>query len=115
LNIIGDYFEKMFDPKKIFRATGIILSDLGTQKEKQLDLFGEKAIEEKFVKIFESVDEMSKKYGKHSLFMGGSFLAMNNRQHGSERGIESERREKLFKGETKRKRLYLPMLGEAGY
>ncbi len=115
LNIVNDYFEKIFDPRNLFRATGIILSDLSIQKEKQLDLFGEVVAEEKFAKIFESVDEISKKYGKHSLFTGRSFLAMNNSQHKNERGSESERRKKLFKGETKRKRLYLPTLGEVGY
>lgn len=112
LSIADDYFEKIFNPKKLFRATGIIFSDLETQREKQLDLFGESINEEKFVRIFESVDEISKRYGKHSVFLGSSFLAMNNCQHKNERGIESERKSKLFRNETKRKKLYLPMLGD---
>ncbi|MFZ2969841.1 MAG: DNA polymerase IV [Minisyncoccia bacterium] len=112
LRIIGDHFEKIFDSQKLFRASGVILSDLAVQKEKQLDLFGGSVNEEKFAKIFESIDEISKRYGKHSAFLGSSFLAMNNRQHKNERGVESERKSKLFKGETRRKKLGFPMLGD---
>ncbi len=112
LGIVIDSFEKIFDPGKLFRATGIVFSDLEIRREKQLDLFGDGNKEEKFVRIFESVDEISKRYGKHSAFLGSSFLAMNSFQHENERGTESERKLNIFRGETKRKKLYLPMLGE---
>lgn len=112
LGVVSDHFDKVFDPKKMFRATGVIFSDLEVQGERQLDLFGKSVHEEKFVRIFQSVDEISKRYGKHSAFLGSSFLAMSNRQHNNERGIESERRSNLFRGETKRKKLCFPMLGE---
>ncbi len=112
LNIIRSHFEKMFDEWKLFRATGIILSDLDICEMKQLDLFGKIEQEEKFSKIFKGIDEIAKKYGKHSVFLGTSFLAMNKNQHKNERGIQSERKLNLFNGETARKKLYLPMLGE---
>lgn len=113
LNVIRDDFDKIFDSRIFYRATGIILSDLDVQKEKQLDLFGRVAISKKFARVFTSVDEIARKYGKHALFLGSSLEAMKGAQHKYDRGISSERRLKLFKGETVRKRLYLPMLGEA--
>ncbi|MCK5332768.1 DNA polymerase IV [Candidatus Parcubacteria bacterium] len=112
LNIIDSHFEKIFDSSKLFRATGIILSDLSISQARQLDLFGKMEQEENFSKIFKKIDEISKKYGKHSVFLGTSFLAMNKKQHQSERGVQSERKLNLFNGETTRKKLYLPMLGE---
>ncbi|MDF1498394.1 MAG: DNA polymerase IV [Patescibacteria group bacterium] len=112
LNVIRNHFEKIFNKRELFRATGIILSDLNSCEIKQPDLFGKIEQEEKFAKIFKGIDEISKKYGKHSVFLGTSFQAMNNVQHQNKRGIQSERKLNLFRGETKRKKLYLPMLGE---
>lgn len=112
LNAISGHFEKIFDSQKLFRATGIILGDLGAYEMKQLDLFGRTEQEEKFAKIFKGIDEISKKYGKHSVFLGASFQAMNKKQHKNGRGARSERKSNLFNGESARKKLYLPMLGE---
>ena len=64
-------------------------------------------------KIFESVDTIRKKYGKHTVCLGSSFLANTASQHANERGDQSERSKYLLPGETKRKRLGIPMfLGE---
>jgi len=112
LNIIRSHFEKIFEERKLFRATGIILGDLDSCGMKQLDLFGKIEQEEKFSKIFQRIDEIAKKYGKHSVFLGTSFQAMNRQQYQNERAVQSERKLNLFKGETVRKKLYLPMLGE---
>jgi hypothetical protein len=49
------------------------------------------------------------KYGKHSPFLGSSYLAHKHAQHEGARGAVPERRRVLFKGETKRKRLGIPM------
>ena len=113
LNTVAIHFEKIFNSNLPYRATGIILGDLSVQTEKQLDLFGRAEASEKFSRIFENVDKLAKRYGKHTIFLGTSFQAMNSPQHENEREMKSERKLNLFKGETKRKRLYLPMLGEA--
>lgn len=113
LDAIGNYYGKVYAPKVLFRSTGVILSDLETMKDRQLDLFGKAAILEKFTKIFESVDEIDKKYGKHSVFLGTSLAAMKSAQHAGERETKSERRTNLFKGEDARKRIYVPFMGEA--
>jgi hypothetical protein len=60
-------------------------------------------------RLFESVDAIKAKYGKHTLFLGSSFLAHQHAQHGGARGVAPERQRVLFKGETKRKRLGIPM------
>jgi hypothetical protein len=78
-----------------------------------LDLFGEVLAVEKFRKIFESVDVIRNKYGKHTVCLGSSLLANKSSQHLNERGDLSERSKFLLPGETKRKRLGIPMfLGE---
>ena len=53
------------------------------------------------------------KYGKHTVFLGASFLAHTHAQHDGERGHLPERQRQLLPGETTRKRLGIPMfLGE---
>jgi hypothetical protein len=43
------------------------------------------------------------------LFLGSSFLAHKHAQHEGVRGAVPERKRVLFKGETERKRLAIPM------
>ena len=79
----------------------------------QLDLFGEVLRAERLSKVYQAVDRMREKYGKHAVFLGSSFLAQKFGQHLGERGDEPQRRRQLFRGETKRKRLAIPMfMGE---
>ena len=57
----------------------------------------------------QSVDEVRRRYGKHTLFLGSSFLANKFAEHLGERGDIPKRKETLLKGETPRKRLGIPM------
>ena len=56
---------------------------------------------------------MQQKYGKHTLYLGSSFIANKFGAHLGERGDVATRKQKLLPGETLRKRLAIPMfLGE---
>jgi hypothetical protein len=79
----------------------------------QLDLFGETIRMQRLSNLYESVDTLREKYGKHTVFLGASFLAHQSAQHDGERGHLPERRQQLLPGETTRKRLGIPMfMGE---
>jgi DNA polymerase-4 len=92
-----------------YRSTGVVLIGLEAAEHGQLDLFGESFRIERMERLFKCVDAIKTKYGKHTLFLGSSFLAHQHAQHEGERGAVPERRRVLFKGETKRKRLAIPM------
>ena len=113
IKMIDKYFASVYAPKKLYRATGIVLMDLAENTSRQADLFNEVLMAEKISKIFGSVDGISERYGKHTLFLGSSFEAMNEPQHQGNRQITAERKEELFKGETARKRIAIPFLGDA--
>jgi len=49
------------------------------------------------------------KFGKHTLYLGSSFLASRFTQHMGDRGDAPERKTHLLKGETTRRRLAIPM------
>jgi hypothetical protein len=78
---------------------------LAEVRHEQLDLFGASFRIERMERLFTCVDAIKAKYGKHTLFLGSSFLAHKHAQHEGARGTLPERWQALFKGETKRKQL----------
>ncbi|MBS4052987.1 MAG: DNA polymerase IV [Methylomonas sp.] len=111
LREISRFFPAVFKKGELYRASGITLTRL-SQGGEQLDLFGKVQESEAKRLVFESVDEISERYGKHAVFLGSSFTAMKFGAHLGARGDLPERTRDLFKGETKRRRLAIPMLGE---
>jgi DNA polymerase IV len=113
LHAVTPAFEELFSPTTAYRATGVILSKLTEAYYGQLDLFGEAIRMQRLSNLYESVDTLREKYGKHTVFLGASFLAHQRAQHDGERGHLPERQRQLLPGETTRKRLGIPMfLGE---
>lgn len=121
LKAVTEYFPKVFSTgggpasggrPPLYRATGVTLMKLQKDDSIQLDLFGKVITSQGMKKVFESVDELSERYGKHVLFLGSSFEAMQFGAHLGERGDTPERTRQLFKGESARRRLAIPSLGE---
>src|ERR1043166_2131331 len=109
LQAITPAFDHLFNPAQQYRATGVVLSDLEEDTIVQLDLFGPRLKTINMKKMFASVDALRERYGKHTLYLGSSFLAHRFAQHLGERGGVPQRKEKLLKGETARRRLDIPM------
>jgi hypothetical protein len=63
-------------------------------------------------KIYTGVDALSRKYSEHTVFRGSSFQAMKGSQHLTERGSIARRKTQLLKGETRRRRVGIPHLGD---
>jgi len=102
-------FAQIFKPRTHYRSTGVVLLDLEDDATMQLDLFGSVAKTINMRRVYEGVDAVRRKYGKHTLFLGSSFQANKFAQHLGERGDIPKRKETLLKGETTRKRLGIPM------
>jgi DNA polymerase IV len=109
LKAVAPAFENLFDPSAAYRATGVVLSKLTEAYYGQLDLFGEAVRMQRLSNLYESVDTLREKYGKHTVFLGASFLAHKSAQHDGERGHVPDRKLDLLPGETARKRLGIPM------
>lgn len=112
LREIKKYFPKVFKKQSLYRATGITLINLRERGSTQLDLFGSVKESEGVKRVFESTDKLAARYGKHVVFLGSSLKAMQFSNHLGDRGDEAERTKMLFRGESKRRRLAIPMLGE---
>lgn len=111
IEALREPFERTFSPKKIYRATGVVLINLEPARL-QPDLFGETLALDRMYRLYEFTDAVSAKYGKHTIFLGSSFLAHKRGQHEGARGRAPERARNLLKGETKRKHLAIPIIGE---
>ena len=82
---------------------------LKENRVRQMDLFGEALSILDSRKLYEAIDAINGKYGKHTVYLGSSFAANHFAQHLGERGDIPQRKQELFKGETKRRRLKIPM------
>jgi DNA polymerase-4/DNA polymerase V len=110
ISAIEPHFDELFNHRRQYRSTGIVLLNLEKDEEVQCDLFGASLRIEKMQKIYKSVDALRLKYGKHAVFLGSSFQAHRYAQHAGDRGELTNRKTNLFRGETARKRLGIPML-----
>lgn len=110
-DVIRDNFDKLFEQGRLYRGTGIVLARLKEDNQTQYELFDSVFKVEGYRRIYNAVDKLSKRYGKHTVYLGSSFLANTFAQHLGDRGDVPKRKLDLFPGETKRKRLGIPSLG----
>ncbi|MDD5050478.1 MAG: DNA polymerase IV [Candidatus Pacebacteria bacterium] len=111
IDAVGQYFDQVFNPRERYRASGITLFSLIDPQAATLDLFGKSAGIEASVKIFQAIDNLNHKFGKHTVYLGSSARAMNENQHQGARASKPARRLTLFWGETDRKHIDIPYLG----
>ncbi len=112
LRAIAEYFPKVHKKRGLYRATGITLLKLQSAAAVQLDLFGKAKRTEGVRRVYESIDQICERYGKHTVFLASSIAAMTHLSHAGERGEATARQQNLFRGEEGRRRLGLPLLGE---
>ena len=113
IEVIREKFDYIFKDSTLYRSTGIVLMRLVANSTFQPDLFGQTLKADHLKDVYKRVDTMDAKYGKHTVFLGSSFKAVTRTAHNTDRGEKAERVNTLFKGETVRKRLGIPMLGNA--
>lgn len=112
--VIDRHLDTLYRKGVRYRQTGVVLAELSEDRVHQLDLWGRAVHAEKVQHIYEELDALSERYGKHTVFLGSSFLAMKERQHKGERSDDAKRKTDLFKGENARQRIGIPMLGDVG-
>jgi len=97
----------------LYRATGVVLMNLKDTSMKERDLFGDFKKTESIQEVYKEIDKLDEKFGKHTVFLGSSAIALKKGQHTGDRAIGAERTNNLFKGENRRQRLAIPFLGTA--
>ena len=108
--VLRPIFNKLFRTNFLYRATGVVLTDLRPEEGVQLSLFEPPLKVEKLKRIYGVVDSLAEKFGKHTLYMGASSAAHKTQQHVLVRGDIPLRKITRLKGENKRKHLPIPLL-----
>jgi DNA polymerase-4/DNA polymerase V len=103
-------FSRLYRPDTLYRQTGVVLAGLAPDDGRQYTLFDDALKIEKMTKVYEAIDDLSDKFGKHTVQHGSSLPTKQQAQHEGDRGDIPVRKSEAFKGENKRQRLGLPML-----
>ena len=104
-------FGQVFKPGGLYRQTGVVLAGLVPESRVQYSLFDDTIRIEKMSKIYESLDAISRKYGKHTVQHGASLPAGLQAQHEGDRGdVPVRKTSVLLKGENQRQRLGMPVM-----
>jgi DNA polymerase-4/DNA polymerase V len=114
LEVTRANLDRVFIRGERYRSTGIVLGKLISGECSQPDLFGGTVKADAMKMVYREIDKVDAKYGKHTVFLGSSFLAIQNPAHEDEtgRGDTVARMKNLLRGETARRHLGIPMLGE---
>jgi len=109
LEIVNALFEKLYDPTKKYRLTGIVFFKISSAANIQYGLFDDIPKIESYKRIDKVIDEANGKYGKHALAFGMGLWLGKHKQHISNRGDLAARKTNLLFGETFRQRIAIPM------
>lgn len=111
LAVIRPRFRALLKSNTLYRATGIVLSDLTLANPEQMGLFPENARSERLRDLYGTIDQLADRFGKHTIFLGATERALNRSAHQGIRGTPSTRASTILPGETARQHIGLPFLG----
>lgn len=112
IKAVSEQFDEIYDSRKVYRATGIVLMKLGAEESMQMDLFGKSLRVKEISTVYQQIDKITQKFGKQSLFLGSSMEALANSRRLEKENRESRASSGLFDGVALKKRLGLLTLGK---
>ena len=108
VKIVSELFDRLFNPKIKYRATGVWFHEIQNGRTVLKDLFDDPIEIAELREISKVIDEANSLYGKHSLHLASSDLLKDYRQHLGERGDFSSRKIEPVQGENFRQHLAIP-------
>lgn len=107
---LKELFNRLYKNKWQYRATGIVLAELTSDPNRQLSLF-ESPVKIIYLKrLYEAIDKINARFGKHTLHHLSAMPAKARAQHENARGNVPSRKQTLLKGENERQHLGLPIM-----
>lgn len=102
-------FDLLYQSHTLYRSTGVVLGDLSVAGGAQLNFFEDPLRVVKVEKVFQAIDAVNGKYGKHKVHLADS-LPAHRHHHDGARGELPGRKKNLLDGENFRQRLGMPLL-----
>ena len=110
MGLLKEGFRELYKHDTLYRLTGVVLAGLQPEMDVQYTIFDDVPRIEKMSRVYSAVDELSERFGKHTVQHASSLQARLQAQHEGDRGDTPVRKEELFRGENRRQRLGLPVL-----
>ena len=110
MGLLKEGFREVYKHDTLYRLTGVVLAGLQPEMDVQYTIFDDVPGIEKMARVYSAVDELSERFGKHTVQHASSLPAKLQAQHEGDRGDTPVRKEELFRGENRRQRLGLPVL-----
>lgn len=110
LEVLRPAFDSIFQENTVYRSTGFVISEFTGEDTIQGSLFEDPLELVHMQQVYDAVDALATKFGKHTVHLGASFAAHKKAQHAAQRGTLAVRKMKLMKGENLRQRLRIPFL-----
>lgn len=110
LSVARRMFEEVFIDGCEYRATGVVLAQLVEHAPTQVTLFEHPLQLENMQRLYQAVDVLSQRFGKHTVHTAASLQANVFEQHHGWRGEKPLRKNTDGIGEGARKRLGFPLL-----
>ncbi|OGW79075.1 MAG: hypothetical protein A2Z83_02115 [Omnitrophica bacterium GWA2_52_8] len=109
VSLAAELFEKVFKSGVCYRLTGVVLSQLTEDRTVQYSLFDSLPKIRALRSLDRVIDGTHEFYGKHTLHLGTVLWLGKHRQHLNQRGDLPQRKTRLLRGETFRRRLNIPL------
>ena len=108
MDLARNAFDSLYRKNISYRATGVVLMEMYSDLPVQYSLFDDAVRVDKVRTLYDAVDEICRRFGKHALHLGGSHVIEVSGK--GKRGKSTSREAMQFFGETKRQHLGLPIL-----
>ncbi|MDP3955748.1 MAG: DNA polymerase IV [bacterium] len=112
ITLARSHWSEIYKANTRYRKTGVVLSRLEDAQNIQHDLFGASQARATREALYNTADELAKRYGKHIVHTAASLSAITDDAHGGGGAQKPVRASTLFVGKSKRRRLDMAYLGE---
>jgi DNA polymerase-4 len=112
IEVVRRRFDELFVSGILYRATGITLMRIIRDLDVPSDLFGIAAGAERTVSLWQSVDQLNRRYGGATVFLASSMQALLHREKQSSH-ISKPIKEPLMSVDHRKKSMDMPFLGTA--
>lgn len=113
MRLINEHFNSVFELGTEYRATGFSLYGITPEEATTPDLFGESARVAEESTILTAMDHLNKKYGRHTVYLGASALALTREKESYARRKIKKRSRLALDIDHRKKTLDIPYLGIA--
>ena len=108
--ICAEVLDAAFRSNTLYRATGIVFSDIAAEGADRVTLFDDPLKVSRLENLSRAMDAINAVYGKYAVHIASTGPAIKTTEETHPRNVTARRKLELLKGETFRRRVGIPLL-----